>query len=82
MLNVMRENLKSLKWIMWIVAISMVGYLGSFFFDGTAQNSGGSAWAAKVGQTHCLHIDIVQGGHGLVHGVVDGAALCVVTGFG
>ena len=49
MLNVMRENLKSLKWILWLVAIAMTLYLGSFFFDsGSSSRRGPAGWAARV----------------------------------
>ncbi len=47
MLNVFRENLKSLKWLLWIVAISMTLYLGSFFFGDSSAGPAG-AWAASV----------------------------------
>jgi len=54
MLNVMRSNLKHLKWILGVVAFSMILYLGSYFdrdmiFGG---RSGGADkdWAAVVGK--------------------------------
>ena len=31
MLNVMRDNLKNLKWVLWIVAISLTLFLGGGF---------------------------------------------------
>lgn len=48
MLNVFRENLSHLKWVLWLVAGSMVLYLGYFFIDDdtTTPTDG---WAAKVG---------------------------------
>jgi peptidyl-prolyl cis-trans isomerase D len=48
MLNVMRENLKHLKWILWLVAIAMVGYLGSYFTCGSDRGGMRADWAAKV----------------------------------
>ncbi len=52
MLNVMRENLKHLKWVLWIVAISMVLYLGVYFTSDSRQAGGVNAdWAAKVDGT-------------------------------
>jgi peptidyl-prolyl cis-trans isomerase D len=48
MLNVMRDNLRHLKWVLVIVALAMLGYLGSYF-DPRAKRNGPSAdWAAKV----------------------------------
>jgi peptidyl-prolyl cis-trans isomerase D len=47
MLNVMRENLRHLKWVLWLTAISMVLYLGSYFACGGSA-AGPSAWAARV----------------------------------
>lgn len=47
MLNVMRDNLKHLKWVLWLVAFAMVMYLGSYFFD--SKNGGPSgSWVARV----------------------------------
>ena len=52
MLNVMRENLKHLKWVLWIVAVSMVLYLGVYFTSDSGRAGGVSAeWAAKVDGT-------------------------------
>ena len=48
MLNVMRENVGKLKWVLAVVAISMVGYLGAFFSDWGNDPQTGN-WAAKVG---------------------------------
>jgi peptidyl-prolyl cis-trans isomerase D len=49
MLNVMRDNLKHLKWVLWLVAISMVAYLGAFFScDDLSGGAGPSSWAASV----------------------------------
>lgn len=48
MLNVMRDNLKHLKWVLVVVALSMLLYLGSFF-DPRAQRAGATGdWAARV----------------------------------
>ena len=46
MLNVFRENLKSLKWLLWVVAASMTLYLGAFFTDSCGGVTG--TWAARV----------------------------------
>lgn len=49
MLNVMRDNLKHLKWVLWLVAFAMVFYLGAFFSCDDGRGQGGSApWAARV----------------------------------
>jgi len=50
MLNMFRENLKSLKWLLWLVAISMTLFLGNFFM-GSGPGSGPGSWAAKVDGT-------------------------------
>lgn len=48
MLNVFRENLSHLKWVLVLVALSMVLYLGYYFIDDdTTMPTEG--WAAKVG---------------------------------
>ncbi|HEX6852682.1 MAG TPA: peptidylprolyl isomerase [Candidatus Polarisedimenticolaceae bacterium] len=50
MLNVFRENLRHLKWVLWVVAFSMVLYLGAFFIDDPgAPADSPDAWAVKVG---------------------------------
>ncbi len=48
MLNVFRDNLKHLKWLLWIVAASLTLYLGAYC--GRDQSGGGSGaeWAARV----------------------------------
>ena len=49
MLNVMRDNLRHLKWVLWLVAISMVAYLGAFFScDPGGAGGEGAPWAARV----------------------------------
>jgi peptidyl-prolyl cis-trans isomerase D len=53
MLDVFRENLRSLKWLLWVVAAAMVLYLGDFFFGSSSGGGPGAtpdaaAWAAKV----------------------------------
>jgi peptidyl-prolyl cis-trans isomerase D len=49
MLNVMRDNLRHLKWVLVVVALAMLGYLGSYF-DPRVRSGGAisSDWAAKV----------------------------------
>ena len=48
MLNVMRDNLRHLKWVLVVVALAMLGYLGSYF-DPRVKRAGPSAdWAARV----------------------------------
>ena len=51
MLNVMRENLKHLKWVLWIVAVSMVLYLGVYFTGGSSRGGVDADWAARVDGT-------------------------------
>ena len=48
MLNVMRDNLRHLKPILWIVAASLVLYLGSFFSCGDEPAGADGPWAALV----------------------------------
>ncbi len=48
MLNVMRDNLKHLKWVLVVVALAMLGYLGSYFDPRVRNGSLSSDWAAKV----------------------------------
>ncbi len=46
MLNTFRDNLKNLRWVLWLTALAMTLYLGQYFIDsGTA---GGGAWAVRV----------------------------------
>ena len=47
MLNVMRDNLKHLKWVLVVVALAMLGYLGSYF-DPRVKRGAASDWAARV----------------------------------
>ncbi|HEX4825216.1 MAG TPA: peptidyl-prolyl cis-trans isomerase [Candidatus Polarisedimenticolaceae bacterium] len=48
MLNVMRDNLRHLKWVLGAVALSMLFYLGAYF-DPRSYNKGAAGdWAAKV----------------------------------
>ena len=52
MLNVMRDNLRHLKWVLVIVAVAMLGYLGSYFDPRVKRTGPASDWAARVdGQT-------------------------------
>jgi len=51
MLNVMRDNLRHLKWVLVVVAVAMLGYLGAYF-DPRVKNRGTSSdWAARVDGT-------------------------------
>lgn len=47
MLNVMRDNLRHLKWVLLIVAASMLLYLGAFL-DPRTRRGASADWAAKV----------------------------------
>jgi len=52
MLNVMRENLRHLKWLLLLVAVAMLLYLGSYFTGSPSGRSGAEAsWVAKVDGT-------------------------------
>jgi peptidyl-prolyl cis-trans isomerase D len=52
MLNVMRDNLRHLKWVLVVVALAMLGYLGSYFDPRVQRGGTSSDWAARVdGQT-------------------------------
>lgn len=59
MLNVMRENLRHLKWVLWAVAISLTLYLGSYFFDRGPRGRGGD-WAARVDGTSISRLAFLQ----------------------
>ena len=48
MLNVMRDNLKHLKWVLVVVAFAMLLYLGSFFDPGMQRGDASAGWAARV----------------------------------
>lgn len=48
MLNVMRDNLKHLKWVLGVVALSMLFYLGAYFDPRSYAKGAGQDWAAKV----------------------------------
>jgi len=51
MLNVMRDNLRHLRWVLWAVAASMVLYLGAFFSCEDPRPAGSAAdWAARIGK--------------------------------
>jgi len=47
MLNVMRDNLKNLKWVLWIVAISLTLFLGGGFL-GDRGRGGSGDWVARI----------------------------------
>src|SRR5580765_6241292 len=47
MLNVMRDNLRHLKWVLVVVALAMLGYLGSYF-DTRQRADTPTGWAAKI----------------------------------
>lgn len=47
MLNVMRDNLRHLKWVLIIVSVSMLAYLGAYF-DLRGGKGASADWAAKV----------------------------------
>ena len=48
MLNVMRDNLRHLKWVLVVVALAMLMYLGSYFDPRSKSGAGSSDWAARV----------------------------------
>ena len=48
MLNVMRDNLRHLKWVLVVVALAMLMYLGSYFDPRQRSGAVSSDWAAKV----------------------------------
>jgi peptidyl-prolyl cis-trans isomerase D len=47
MLNVMRDNLRHLRWVLWLVAASMVLYLGAFFSCEDPKVTSGE-WSVKI----------------------------------
>jgi peptidyl-prolyl cis-trans isomerase D len=48
MLNVMRDNLRHLKWVLVVVAGAMLLYLGSYFDRGFRRGDTSADWAARV----------------------------------
>jgi hypothetical protein len=50
MLNVLRDNLKGpiLRWVLGLVAISLILYLGAYFFRDSGRTGGAGDWAARV----------------------------------
>ncbi len=48
MLNVMRDNLRHLKWVLVVVALAMLMYLGSYFDPRSKSGAQSSDWAARV----------------------------------
>lgn len=48
MLNVMRDNLKHLKWVLVVVALAMLLYLGSYFDPRALRGGAAADWAARV----------------------------------
>ena len=47
MLNVMRDNLRHLKWVLVVVALALLGYLGAYF-DPSESPDVPSGWAATI----------------------------------
>ena len=56
MLNTFRDNLKSLKWILWVVAASMVLYLGALFDCGRS-GTASARWVARVDGGEISEVD-------------------------
>src|SRR6185436_12570174 len=48
MLNVMRDNLRHLKWVLVVVALAMLMYLGSYFDPRQGRGAASADWAARV----------------------------------
>src|SRR5262245_30666637 len=59
MLNVMRDILRHLKWVLVVVALAMLGYLGSYF-DPRARRGAASDWAARVDGATISSQDFLQ----------------------
>jgi peptidyl-prolyl cis-trans isomerase D len=51
MLNVLRDNLKHLKWLLVVVALSFLFYLGAYFDPRSYTKGSAADWAAKVDGT-------------------------------
>ncbi len=60
MLNVMRENLRHLKWVLFIVAISMTLYLGTGFLGDRDSGGRSAPWAAKVNNSEISTRDFLS----------------------
>ena len=62
MLNVLRKNLKSLKWILVLVSLSFVMYLGAYFdrdsLLGRPRAGANQDWAAYVGDTKISSLEL------------------------
>jgi len=48
MLNVMRDNLKHLRWVLGAVALSLLLYLGAYFDPRSYSKATSSDWAARI----------------------------------
>jgi peptidyl-prolyl cis-trans isomerase D len=60
MLNVMRENLRHLKWVLFIVAASMTLYLGTGFLGNKDSGGPSAPWAAKVNDSEISTRDFLS----------------------
>src|SRR2546426_11328918 len=69
MLNVLRKNLKSLKWILVLVSLSFVMYLGAYFdrdsLLGRPRAGANQDWAAYVGDTKISSLELERRGGNL-----------------
>ena len=60
MLNVMRENLRHLKWVLYIVAASMTLYLGTGFLGNRDSGGASAPWAAKINDSEISSRDFLS----------------------
>ena len=60
MLNVMRDNLRHLKWVLFIVAVSMTLYLGTGFLGNRDSGGASAPWAAKVNNSEISSRDFLS----------------------
>ncbi|HZN55116.1 MAG TPA: peptidyl-prolyl cis-trans isomerase [Candidatus Polarisedimenticolaceae bacterium] len=60
MLNHMRNNLKHLKWVLVVVALALLGYLGSYFDPRVKHGGGASDWAARVDGHSISTVEFLQ----------------------
>lgn len=58
MLNAFRDNLKSLKWVLWLVAVAMIGFLGSYFISPGNAPTGPLAEVASVDGAKITTIEV------------------------
>lgn len=57
MLKVLRDNLKYLSWILWVVILIFIAFVFVDFGGGLTQGQGGRSWAATIGSEKISYSD-------------------------